>query len=147
MTRTERTSFVPRGWPTIVPRLFVRDPKGLFTFVKRVFRATGAYRDDRPSELRIGDSIIMVNDDSVRGPSTAFLYVYVDNADAAYRRAIAAGARSIEMPGDMPYGDRRAMVEDSWGNIWQIATRLTPLTRSRRPSTHERARRSGRKSR
>jgi PhnB protein len=143
MTRI-RTSFVPPDWPTVVPRLFARDPKGLIAFVKRVFRATGTYRDDRPSELRIGESIIMVNDDSVRGSSTAFLYVYVADTDAAYRRAVAAGARSIETPADMPYGDRRAMVEDTWGNTWQIATHMTPLPRSRRASTRPRARRSRR---
>lgn len=126
--------FVPAGWPLVTPRLFARDPKGLVAFIKRVFRATGTYRSDRPSELRIDDSVIMVNDDSARGPATAFLYVYVDDTDAAYRRAVAAGARSIETPGDQPYGDRRAMVEDSWGNTWQIATRITPAIASRRPS-------------
>jgi uncharacterized glyoxalase superfamily protein PhnB len=144
-SRPDVHQFVPASWPRVVPRLFARDPKGLVAFVKQVFRATGTYRDDRPPELRIGDSIIMVNDDSARGPSTAFLYVYVADTDAAYRRAVAAGARSIETPADMPYGDRRAMVEDAWGNTWQIATRLTPLTRSRRPSTYSRARRSNRK--
>jgi len=135
---------MPAGWPRVTPRLFVRDPKGLVTFIKRVFRATGTYRDDRPSEIHIGDSIVMVNDDSLRGPSTGFLYVYVDDTDAAHRRAIAAGARSIEAPADMHYGDRRAMVEDPWANIWQIATRITPIPRSRRPSTRAGARRSDR---
>jgi uncharacterized glyoxalase superfamily protein PhnB len=51
----------------------------------------------------------------------AFLYVYVSNADEVYRRAIAAGAESIEAPADMPYGDRRATIRDSWANVWQIA--------------------------
>ena len=141
MTRTRHTSFVPPGSPTVTPRLFARDPKGLFAFIKRVFRATGTYRDDRPSELCLGNSVIMVNDDSARGPATAFLYVYVDDTDAAYRRATAAGARSIETPVDQPYGDRRAMVEDSWGNTWQIATRLAPLRQSRRAAPRTGARR------
>jgi uncharacterized glyoxalase superfamily protein PhnB len=52
----------------------------------------------------------------------AFLYVYVADADQTYERAIAAGAEAIETPTDMPYGDRRATVRDSWANIWQIAT-------------------------
>ena len=145
MKKTRRASFAPAHWPTVIPRLFAGDPKGLFAFVKRVFRATGTYRDDRPSELRIGDSIIMVNDDSVRGPATAFLYVYVADTDAAYRRALAAGARSIETPADMPYGDRRAMVEDAWGNIWQIATHITPVPRSRRSALRAGVGRSTRK--
>jgi PhnB protein len=53
----------------------------------------------------------------------AFLYVYVENADETYQRAIAAGAESIEKPADMhmPYGDRRAS-RDSCANVWQIAT-------------------------
>jgi len=145
MKRTRNASFAPAGWPIVIPRLFTGNPKGLFAFIKRVFRATGTYRHDRPSELRIGDSIIMVNDDSARGVVTAFLYVYIDDTDAAYRRAIAAGARSIETPTDQPYGDRRAMVEDPWGNIWQIATHLTPPSRSRPRSTRPRVRRSSRR--
>jgi PhnB protein len=138
--------FVPAGWPRVVPRLFTHDPRGLVAFVKRVFRATGTYRNDRPSELRIGDSIIMVNDDSARGVSSAFLYVYTADTDAAYRRAMSAGARSIETPTDQPYGDRRAMVEDAWGNTWQLATHIAPATASRRPS-RARVRRSSRKRR
>jgi uncharacterized glyoxalase superfamily protein PhnB len=53
----------------------------------------------------------------------AFLYLYVEDADATYRRAVQAGAQSLEEPSDMPYGDRRGMVQDRWGNVWQIATR------------------------
>ncbi len=72
---------------------------------------------------RIGDSVVMISDGGgEREAMPAFLYVYVENADETYQRAIAAGAESIERPGDMPYGDRRATVRDSWGNVWQIAT-------------------------
>ena len=52
----------------------------------------------------------------------ACLYVYVDDTDATFARAIASGATSLEDPRDTPYGDRRAMVRDPWDNIWQIAT-------------------------
>ncbi|WP_370169405.1 hypothetical protein [Bradyrhizobium elkanii] len=58
----------------------------------------------------------------MREAMPAFLYVYVQNTDETYRRAIAAGAESIELPADTPYGDRRATVRDSWANVWQIAT-------------------------
>jgi uncharacterized glyoxalase superfamily protein PhnB len=71
--------------------------------------------------VEIGDSMVMVSDAGPRRSMTVFLYVYVDDADAAYRRALDAGARSLEQPSDMPYGDRRCMVEDRWGNTWQIA--------------------------
>jgi uncharacterized glyoxalase superfamily protein PhnB len=64
----------------------------------------------------------MISDAGVRNAMPAFLYVYVADADATYRSAIKAGARSIEEPVDTPYGDRRAMIEDRWGNTWQIAT-------------------------
>jgi uncharacterized glyoxalase superfamily protein PhnB len=52
---------------------------------------------------------------------TPRIVVYVGDADAVYRRALAAGATSLEEPLDTPYGDRRAMVRDPFGNIWQIA--------------------------
>jgi PhnB protein len=64
----------------------------------------------------------MVSNVGLREPMPAFLYVYVDDIDATYRRALDAGAMSLEEPQDLPYGDRRGMVKDRWGNIWQIAT-------------------------
>ena len=71
-------------------------------------------------------SVVMISSAGPRKSMPAFLYVYVDDADATYRRAIDAGARSLEAPADMPYGDRRGTVEDAWGNVWQIATFRTP---------------------
>ena len=58
----------------------------------------------------------------LRESAPAFLYVYVEDVDSTFRRAIAANAVSIEEPTDMPYGDRRATVRDEWSNTWQIAT-------------------------
>jgi uncharacterized glyoxalase superfamily protein PhnB len=89
--------------------------------MKRVFAATGKVEADRPSVMRIGDSTILISGVGPRPAVSAFLYVYVDDADATYRQALAAGAQSLESPLDTPYGDRRAMVEDRWGNVWQIA--------------------------
>ena len=117
---------VPEGWHTITPRIVVRDAERLVAFVKQVFDAIGEYHQARPSELRIGDSVIMISDAGARRPMTAFLYVYVDDADTAYRRCVAAGARSLEAPSDVHYGDRRCIVEDNWGNAWQIATYRGP---------------------
>jgi len=108
----------------VTPRIVVHEARLLVDFLKRVFGATGEYRQARPSEVRIGDSMVMVSDAGVRNPTTAFLYVYVDDADATYRRALEAGARSLEAPAVVPYGDRRCMVEDKWGNTWQIATHV-----------------------
>ena len=116
--------FQPDGWHTITPRIIVRDPEKFVTFLKTVFGAQGELQPGRPAEMRIGDSIVMVSDGGgLRESSTAFLYMYVADVDATYARAIAADATSLEVPADMPYGDRRAMVRDPWGNTWQIATR------------------------
>jgi PhnB protein len=109
-------------WHTVTPRIVAHDAQRLVDFIKLVFDATGDYSADRPAVITIGDSNIMISDAGVRNVMTAFLYVYVTDADATYRRAIKAGARSIEEPLDTPYGDRRAMIEDAWGNTWQIAT-------------------------
>jgi PhnB protein len=113
----------PDGWHTITPRIFVRDTSKMVDFLKVTFAATGDHQTSRPSEIRIGDSILMVSGIEFRGAMAAFLYVYVDDVDATYRRATAAGARSLEAPSPMPYGDRRCMVQDEWDNVWQIATR------------------------
>ena len=112
----------PEGWNTITPRIVVQDTKGLVEFLRQVFDATGDYVETRPSVIRIGDSLLMISQPTVRNTMTAFLYVYVDDADSVYQRAVQAGARTIEEPVDTPYGDRRCMVEDRWGNTWQIAT-------------------------
>ncbi len=77
---------------------------------------------DAPSQIRIGDSIVMVSGVGPRDAMPSFLYVYVDDTDATYKRALEAGAVTLEEPSDMPYGDRRAMVKDPCGNDWQIAT-------------------------
>jgi PhnB protein len=67
----------------------------------------------------------MVSPATEREAFPAFLYIYVDDADAAYARAINAGATSLEEPLDTPYGDRRGMVRDPLGNIFQIAHQVT----------------------
>lgn len=119
---TKSSNFAPDGWHTVTPRIVARDAKQLVEFLKEVFGATGGYRQDIPSEVRIGDSVLMISDAGIRSPISAFLYVYVNDTDATYRRALDAGARALEEPFDTPYGDRRCMVDDKWGNTWQIAT-------------------------
>ena len=119
---SKRPHFTPEGWHTVTPRIVVDDASQLVEFVKQVFGATGEYREDRPSEVRIGDSVVMISAAGIRNPMTAFLYVYVNDTDATYQRALQAAAHSVEEPFDTPYGDRRCMVEDKWGNTWQIAT-------------------------
>lgn len=116
------SKFVPSGWPRVIPRIAVEEPESLVRFTQQVFGAIGEFQPGRPSELRIGDSLIMVGSTLEREAMPAFLYVYMEDADTAFRLALEQGAKSLEKPHDTPYGDRRAMIRDPWGNLWQIAT-------------------------
>jgi PhnB protein len=116
------TKPIPEGWHSVTPRLVVHDAAKLVEFLKQAFGAAGDFRTEIPSEMRIGDSLVMVSSVGPRDPMPAFLYLYVDDIDSTYQRALAAGAVSLEAPQDMLYGDRRGMVKDPCGNIWQIAT-------------------------
>src|SRR5262245_45769573 len=143
MEETTTVTHVPPGRHTITPPIVVQGSSGLIQFLRRTFSATGDVQNDRPSEIGIGDSVIMISDAGLRESMPAFLYVYVDDVDATYQRALNAGATSVEEPLDLPYGDRRGMVRDAWGNLWQIATRQTPGEPGdpfggRRPTSHER---------
>jgi uncharacterized glyoxalase superfamily protein PhnB len=113
----------PEGWHSVTPRIFARDPAALVAFLKRVFIARGDFDIERPTELWIGDSVLLISGDEVRGAFPAALYVYEDDVDAVFDRAKAFGATIIEEPRDLPYGDRRATFEDPWGNLWQVASR------------------------
>ena len=126
MSRTpqvSKASEVHPGYHTVTPRIVVSDPANLVQFLHRVFGATGEVQPGRPAEVRIGDSLLMISSVGERGAFPAFLYIYVDDVDETYSRALAAGATSIEAPVDQHYGDRRAMVADAFGNHYQIAHR------------------------
>jgi len=113
------------GFHTVTPRMVVGDAVAAVDFLRAVFGAVGEVEGDRPAEMRIGDSLIMVTSAGEREMFPAFLYIYVDDADEVYHRAITTGATSMEPPLDTPYGDRRAMVRDPFGNVFQIAHRVT----------------------
>jgi PhnB protein len=106
--------------------MVVADAEAEVEFLRAVFDASGDVHPDRPAEIRIGDSLVMVTSAGEREPFPAFLYVYVDDADSTYRTALEAGAVEVEEPLDTPYGDRRAMVRDPFGNVFQIAHRTAP---------------------
>jgi PhnB protein len=114
----------PAGFGSVTPRMFVADPRAQVEFLRVVFDAVGDVDPDRPAEIRIGDSLVMVSSADAREPFPAFLYIYVDDVGITYRRALEAGAISLEEPLDTPYGDRRAMVRDRFGNVYQIAHRV-----------------------
>jgi PhnB protein len=116
------TKPTPEGWHSVTPRLVVHDAAMQVEFLKQAFGATGEFCTDRPSVIKIGDSLVMVSSVGPRDAMPAFLYLYVEDIDTTYQRALTAGAVSLEEPTDVPYGDRRGMVKDPCGNIWQIAT-------------------------
>ncbi|MGH9229851.1 MAG: VOC family protein [Acidimicrobiales bacterium] len=114
------------GYHSVTPRIVVSDVAAQVDFLHAVFEASSVVDPDRPAEVHIGDSLIMVSPAGERDLFPGFLYVYVDDADATYQRALDAGAITLEAPLDTPYGDRRAMVSDPFGNVFQIAHQLQP---------------------
>lgn len=114
---------------TVTPYLTVSDAERLISFLVAVFDAEVRRRDPRPdgtlmnAEIRIGDSIIELSQATLASEATpAALHVYVRDTDAAYRRALGAGATSLYEPAEMDYGERSAGVRDTNGNLWYFAT-------------------------
>src|SRR5580700_304137 len=120
---------IPAGYHTVTPYLAVPDAQGLIDFMVKVFDAKEREiirKSDgqiNHAEIQIGDSVIMLGStSSTWGNATATLYVYVDDADATYQKALNAGAISLSEPANQFYGDRHAGVKDANGISWWIAT-------------------------
>lgn len=122
---------IPDGYHTLTPYITTNDLRGMLDFIQKAFGATVSevmtQEDGTPmhAEAKIGDSILMLGQS--RGewtPRPATLYLYVEDTDATYRSALAAGAASIMEPADQFYGDRNGGVSDAFGNWWWIATRV-----------------------
>lgn len=127
---------VPKGYHTVTPYLVVKGVPKLAAFLKRALGARvvelvkGRAGAVTHAEVQIGDSKVMMGEARPGvAPSPAMLYLYVADVDAAYRRAIKAGATSILKPIDQFYGDRTGGVRDAWGNQWWMATRRETLTK------------------
>jgi len=126
---------IPDGYHTVTPYLTVGDAEAQIEFLKRAFGAEERYRhnDDkgrvRHAEVRVGDSMVMIG--QAREPWTprpAHFYLYVEDVDAVYKRAVAAGGKSLQEPTNQPYGDRGSGVEDSQGNSWWIGTHIEDVS-------------------
>jgi len=131
----QRVKPVPEGDHTVTPYLIVRDAPASIAFMERAFGGALVRRWDGPdgtirhAEAQIGDSRIMLGEANEQWPPMpVMLHLYVEDVDAAYASALAAGAASIQEPADMPYGDRSGGVRDACGNLWWIATRVEDLT-------------------
>jgi PhnB protein len=113
----------------MTPCLVAEGASKLIEFLKQAFGAEERFKMARPdggimhAEIKIGDSILMLGEATDQWkPITGAIYLYVNNADAVYKRALQAGATSIMEPMDQFYGDRHGGVKDPAGNIWWIAT-------------------------
>jgi len=126
---------IPEGYQSVIPYLVVDGAAQLVDFLKAVFHAKEMLRMPAPdgklghTELRIGDCVVMLSDARDQWkPMQAMIYVYLDDCDAAYRRAIQAGATSVREPRTEFYGDRSAGVTDRWGNQWWIGTHVEDVS-------------------
>lgn len=129
---------IPQGLHTVTPNLVIRDCAKAIEFYKRALDAKEVTRSTTPdgkailhAELRIGDSVVFLNDEmpgmgqpapSTEHPAPTTMWLYVEDCDAAYRRAVQAGATSIAEPQDMFWGDRCCGVSDPYGYVWSFAT-------------------------
>ena len=123
---------VPRGFHTVTPYMIAPDAEAILTFAKQAFGAEETFRiaggaGGLHAETRIGDAMLMMGG-GISGkpfsgkPNTTALHIYVRDTDAAYKKALQAGATSIGEPQDHEYGERGAGVKDPFGNYWYIAT-------------------------
>jgi PhnB protein len=128
---------IPEGYHTLTPSLTVGDGAKAIDFYKKAFGAQERMRIPGPdghlmhAELQVGDSIVMLADEmpdmgckapASVGATSSSLYVYVLDVDAAFKRAVEAGAKALMPPADMFWGDRFATVEDPSGHRWGLAT-------------------------
>jgi len=120
---------VPDGYHTVTPFLNVKGAAEAIDFYKKAFgaeerggRAPGPNNTIMHSELKIGDSTVMVADAMMGPPTQASLHLYVPDADASWKRATEAGATVVMPLADQFWGDRYGVVADRWGNRWSIAT-------------------------
>ncbi|MDN5870854.1 MAG: VOC family protein [Nitrococcus sp.] len=134
---------VPDGYHTLTPYLSINGAAEAIEFYKRAFGATELFRLVARSgaighaEIKIGDSAVMLAEECdegvLRGPrtlagSSVGLLVYVEDVDARFAQAVAAGAKVIRPLQDQFYGDRTATLEDPFGHVWFLATRKEQLS-------------------
>lgn len=130
-TKSKSVRAVPEGYHTVTPYLVVENAQGLIDFIKNAFggKETSVMKGEdgkiMHATLSIGDSIVMISD-TMEGMQiqTSMLYLYLEDADAVFKKAVQASATSIHEPTTEFYGDRAGAVKDQWGNVWWIATHV-----------------------
>ncbi len=126
---------VPDGYHTVTPYLVVPNAERAIEFMIKAFGGKEVRRHSMPDgsvahgEVVIGDSMVMIgNAGDQYAARQAAIHLYVEDVDAAYRKAIAAGATSEREPADQMYGDRSAGVKDSFGTTWWLATHIEDVS-------------------
>lgn len=127
-----KVNWIREGFRSITPYLIVERPSEFIEFAKNVFGASERFRVARPgttmimhAEIQLGDSIIEIAEANPQFPARpAALHHFVRDPDAAYQRALAAGATSLQSPADQDFGERVGCVKDPFGNNWYIATAI-----------------------
>jgi PhnB protein len=133
---------VPRGYHTVTPYLAVDGAAKAIAFYVKAFGAKERFRFDAPggkighAELQIGDSVVMLADPWPEGhfvppkgtDVSSSIHLYVDDADAVFARAIAAGAVSVQPMENKFYGDRSGSVRDPFGHLWHVATHVEDVS-------------------
>ena len=129
-TMTLEPTKIREGFTTVTPYIRMREA-GLLDFLTTVFDAKETFSTAGAGgvhrEVRVGDSMLMIGEGGaeVGQPfSPAAFHIYVPDADATFRRALAAGGTSLGEPEDRPYGERAGFVKDAFGNHWYISTHL-----------------------
>jgi len=129
-------SAIPDGYHSVTPYLMVRDAVRALAFYREAFGAVELMRFEANeriahAEVKIGDSHVMLADENpaegyvgpqTRGGAGASLMLYVDDVDATFARALAAGATQRRAVADQFYGDRVGTLADPFGHVWSIAT-------------------------
>ena len=123
-----KTVNIPEGYSQVMPYLIVKDAAAFIRFTQHVFDATEKFKTMRDEqtimhgEVSIGNSTIMFADATDQYPvSNAGMFVYVDDCDAVFRKALDNGATTIMEPADQDYG-RSGGVADPFGNTWWITS-------------------------
>lgn len=127
----EANMYKPHGYTTVAPYLIVGGASGTIDFLKKVFGAIELQRVEgkagtvRHAEVRLDDTVLMLAD-GVEGwpPVPSHVHVYVSDVDATYRRALEAGASSVQEPVKKQDADKRGGVKDAGGTTWWIATKI-----------------------
>jgi PhnB protein len=119
---------IPDGFHTVTPFLNTKGTAKLIDFLKAALGAEEIMRMPGPdgvvmhAEVNIGNSRLMLSEAMRTEPSSSSFYIYVNDVDALYKRAVGAGATSEAQPTDQFWGDRMATVKDPFGNTWSLAT-------------------------